>query len=87
MIEALLDTLPSMFQENKETDLLLGPVVEAGIEALQTAERAGKLFVFHSNLPTALAPGQLKMRDDKKLLGKRLDHLHFKRNSCQIKGS
>lgn len=69
VIEALLDTLPSMFQENKETDLLLGPVVEAGIEALKTAERAGKLFVFHSNLPTALAPGQLKMRDDKKLLG------------------
>lgn len=72
VIEALLDTLPSMFQENKETDLLLGPVVEAGIEALKTAERAGKLFVFHSNLPTALAPGQLKMRDDKKLLGKRI---------------
>jgi protein transport protein SEC24 len=70
VIEALLDTLPSMFAENKETDLLLGPVVEAGIEALKSAERAGKLFIFHSNLPTALAPGQLKMRDDKKLLGK-----------------
>jgi protein transport protein SEC24 len=69
VIDSLLDTLPSMFQENKETDLLLGPVIEAGVEALRAAKCAGKLFIFHTNLPNALAPGQLKMRDDKKLLG------------------
>ena len=70
MIDALLETLPSMFQENKETELLLGPVVEAGVEALKAAGCSGRMFIFHSNLPNTLAPGQLKMRDDKKLLGK-----------------
>ncbi|CAF0708645.1 unnamed protein product [Brachionus calyciflorus] len=69
VIENLLDSLPSMFQENKETELVFGPVIEAGIEALKSAGLAGKLFVFHTNLPNCLAPGQLKMRDDKKLLG------------------
>lgn len=34
----------------------------------QAAECAGKLFIFHSSLPTAEAPGKLKNRDDKKLL-------------------
>ena len=34
----------------------------------QAAERAGKLFIFHSSLPTAEAPGKLRNRDDKKLL-------------------
>lgn len=35
----------------------------------QAAECAGKLFVFHSTLPIAEAPGKLKSRDDRKLLG------------------
>ena len=70
VIETLLDSLPTMFQDNKETDLVLGPVVEAGVEALKAAKIAGKLFIFHTNLPGYLAPGQLKSRDaDKKLLG------------------
>lgn len=35
---------------------------------LQAAECPGKLFIFHSSLPTAEAPGKLKNRDDKKLV-------------------
>lgn len=35
----------------------------------QASECAGKLLVFHSTLPTAEAPGRLKNRDDRKLLG------------------
>uniref|UniRef100_A0A8C8SSK1 SEC24 homolog D, COPII coat complex component n=1 Tax=Pelusios castaneus TaxID=367368 RepID=A0A8C8SSK1_9SAUR len=31
-------------------------------------ECAGKLFIFHSSLPTAEAPGKLKNREDKKLI-------------------
>jgi protein transport protein SEC24 len=69
VVDILLDTLPAMFEENKETELILGPVIEAGIEALKAAKTSGKLFVFHSNLPNGHAPGQLKNRDDKKLLG------------------
>lgn len=34
----------------------------------QAAECAGKLFIFHSSLPTVEAPGKLRNRDDKKLL-------------------
>lgn len=36
---------------------------------LQAAQCSGKLFVFHSSMPTAEAPGKLKNRDDKKLVG------------------
>ena len=68
VIDSLLDALPGMFQDNKETDLVLGPVVEAGIEALKSAKIPGKLFIFHTNLPGYMAPGQLKNRDsDKKV--------------------
>lgn len=69
VIDALLDTLPSMFAENKETEIVLAPVIDAGLEALKAAKCAGKLFVFHTNLPNSMAPGQLKNRDDKKVLG------------------
>jgi hypothetical protein len=36
---------------------------------MQASECAGKLLVFHSSLPIAEAPGKLKNRDDRKLLG------------------
>jgi protein transport protein SEC24 len=69
VVESLLDSLPQMFAENKETELILGAAVEAGVEALKSAKLCGKLFVFHTNMPNSLAPGQLKSRDDKKVLG------------------
>ena len=69
VIESLLDTLPQMFAENKETELVLGAAVEAGVEALRSAKLCGKLFMFHTNMPNSAAPGQLRNRDDKKLLG------------------
>lgn len=34
----------------------------------QAAECSGKLFIFHSSMPMAEAPGKLKNRDDKKLV-------------------
>ncbi|KAB1282419.1 Protein transport protein Sec24D [Camelus dromedarius] len=34
----------------------------------KAADCPGKLFIFHSSLPTAEAPGKLKNRDDKKLI-------------------
>lgn len=36
---------------------------------MQSSNRAGKLIVMHSSLPTLEAPGKLKNRDDRKLLG------------------
>ena len=38
------------------------------MEALKAAECAGKLFLFHTSLPIAEAPGKLKNRDDRKLI-------------------
>ena len=35
----------------------------------QASDCAGKLMVFHSSLPIAEAPGKLKNRDDRKILG------------------
>ncbi|XP_071828864.1 protein transport protein Sec24C-like isoform X4 [Apostichopus japonicus] len=69
VIDSLLDQIPEMFFDTRETESMLSPVVEAGLAALVTADLAGKLFVFHSSLPIADAPGKLKTRDDRKLLG------------------
>ncbi|XP_060519788.1 protein transport protein Sec24C isoform X2 [Cylas formicarius] len=69
MIDALLEQIPAMFEETKETETVLLPAILAGLEALKASECAGKLLVFHSSLPTAEAPGKLRNRDDRKLLG------------------
>ncbi|RUS83129.1 hypothetical protein EGW08_009118 [Elysia chlorotica] len=69
VIDSLLSQIPQMFSESKETELVLGPVIQAGLDALQSAERAGRLYIFHTGLPTAEAPGKMKNRDDRKLLG------------------
>ena len=88
VIDALMEQIPAMFGETRETETVLGPVIQAGKEAFkvrvnfcwrrtilrhiaffQAAQCAGKLIVFHHNLPVAEAPGKLKNRDDRKLLG------------------
>ncbi|GIX93086.1 protein transport protein Sec24C [Caerostris extrusa] len=69
VIDSLMEQIPIMFAETRETETVLGPAIQAGLEALKAAECAGKLFVFHTTLPIAEAPGKLKNRDDRKLLG------------------
>ncbi|KAL5018898.1 hypothetical protein ScPMuIL_004620 [Solemya velum] len=69
VIESLLAQIPQMFADSRETETVLGPVIQAGLDALKSADRAGKLYIFHSTLPIAEAPGKLKNRDDRKLLG------------------
>ena len=39
------------------------------VSCSQAADCAGTLFVFHTSLPIAEAPGKLKNREDKKLIG------------------
>lgn len=68
VIISLLDQIPEMFADTRETETVFGPVIQAGLEALKAAECAGKLFIFHTSLPIAEAPGKLKNRDDKKLI-------------------
>uniref|UniRef100_A0A665WT79 SEC24 homolog C, COPII coat complex component n=1 Tax=Echeneis naucrates TaxID=173247 RepID=A0A665WT79_ECHNA len=69
VIESLLDQIPEMFADTRETETVFAPVIQAGLEALKAADCAGKLFVFHTSLPIAEAPGKLKNREDKKLIG------------------
>ncbi|KAM6951724.1 protein transport protein Sec24C isoform 2-T2 [Aplochiton taeniatus] len=69
VIESLLDQIPEMFADTRETEIVFGPVIQAGLEALKAADCAGKLFMFHTSLPIAEAPGKLKNREDKKLVG------------------
>ncbi|OPJ75774.1 protein transport protein Sec24D [Patagioenas fasciata monilis] len=64
----LLDQIPEMFADTNESETIFAPVIQAGMEALKAAECAGKLYIFHSSLPTTEAPGKLRNRDDKKLL-------------------
>merc|ERR1711899_485144 len=69
VIDSLMEQIPLMFGETRETETILGPVIQAGKEAFKAANCAGKLIVFHHNLPVAEAPGKLKNRDDRKVLG------------------
>ncbi|CAB3372443.1 Hypothetical predicted protein [Cloeon dipterum] len=69
VIEILMQQIPDMFAESRETEIILAPAIQAGLEALKASNCAGKLLVFHSSLPIAEAPGRLKNRDERKLLG------------------
>jgi protein transport protein SEC24 len=69
VMESLLSQLPQMFSGVRPSEVILEPAVRAGLEALKAAQRNGRLFVFHTGLPSAQAPGQLKNRLDAKLLG------------------
>lgn len=69
VLQALLQQLPNMFQDNKETETILLPACQAGLEALKAADTSGQLLVFHTSLPSYNAPGKLINREDRKLLG------------------
>jgi protein transport protein SEC24 len=64
-----MSQLPDIFSNNKTQQVVLEPVLRAGMEALKAAGRNGRLFVFHSSLPTQPSTGVLKNRLDSKLLG------------------
>lgn len=69
LIDALMTNIPMMFADTRETETIMAPAIQAGLEALKASGCAGKLLVFHSSLPIAEAPGKLKNRDDRSLLG------------------
>ncbi|XP_017761050.1 PREDICTED: protein transport protein Sec24C isoform X2 [Eufriesea mexicana] len=69
VIDGLMTQIPAMFADTRETETILAPAIQAGLEALKASDCAGKLMVFHSSLPIADAPGKLKNRDDRKVLG------------------
>lgn len=77
VIDSLLSQIPQMFAESRETETVLGPVIQAGLDALKSADRSGKLYIFHTSLPIAEAPGKLKNRDDRKLLGTEKEKVRY----------
>ncbi|XP_067857318.1 protein transport protein Sec24C-like [Heptranchias perlo] len=81
VIDSLLDKIPLLFADSLEVDVLFGPVIQAGLEALKAAECSGKLFVFHMSLPTADAPGQLRDRDDTSLIDTKKEKILFQPQS------
>ncbi|CAF1314310.1 unnamed protein product [Adineta steineri] len=69
VINSLLEQIPQTFANTQETETILAPVIQSGIQALKGANCTGKIYVFSTTLPIAVAPGKLSNRDDKKLLG------------------
>lgn len=65
----LLVQLETEFSQCQVSDVLLGPAIQAGCEALKAAGCAGKIFVLHASLPSLDCPGRLRNREDRKLLG------------------
>ncbi|KAJ3330366.1 COPII coat Sec23p-Sfb3p heterodimer component, partial [Gonapodya sp. JEL0774] len=65
-IEALLDSLPTMFESTRIPESAMGAAVQAIDMALATV--GGRILLFQSSLP-AYGPGALALRDDKKVLG------------------
>ncbi|EGT48379.1 hypothetical protein CAEBREN_31846 [Caenorhabditis brenneri] len=68
-LRAALAEIPKIFSQSRTTETILQPVVQAGLDALKCADRAGKLIVFSTVLPTYDAPGKLKAKNDRSLLG------------------
>ncbi|VDP99993.1 unnamed protein product [Trichobilharzia regenti] len=64
IISSVLEMIPAQFCTE-----ILGPAIQAGVEALRAANCSGKLYVLHANLPVGEAPGKLKHRDDRRLIG------------------
>jgi hypothetical protein len=50
----------------------------------QGANRTGKVYVFSTTLPIAVAPGKLSNRDDKKLLGTEKEKVSVRLNSIIV---
>eukprot|EP00052_Salpingoeca_macrocollata_P001715 m.27111 g.27111 ORF g.27111 m.27111 type:complete len:849 (-) comp11617_c0_seq1:48-2594(-) len=75
VIETLLDRLPHMFANTRDTEPVLGAALQAGL--LAARESGGRLLVFNTTLPVA-GPGMLKKREDVSLLGTDKEKTLFK---------
>uniref|UniRef100_A0A1I8G1M8 Zf-Sec23_Sec24 domain-containing protein n=1 Tax=Macrostomum lignano TaxID=282301 RepID=A0A1I8G1M8_9PLAT len=70
LIDQLLESIPQQFAGTAVSDIILGPVVEATLDAFTSCGSVGKLVLLHTGLPTCeSAPGKLLQRDNRKLLG------------------
>ncbi|KAI6190977.1 Sec23/Sec24 trunk domain-containing protein [Aphelenchoides bicaudatus] len=68
-LKKCLNDIRRTFTGTHAIQTILGPAIDASMKALRAAGRCGKIFVFHTSLPTLEAPGCLKNREDRQLLG------------------
>ncbi|XP_047954935.1 protein transport protein Sec24-like At3g07100 isoform X3 [Salvia hispanica] len=72
VVEAFLDSLPSMFQDNMNVESAFGPALKAAF--LVMSQLGGKLLIFQNTLPS-LGAGRLKLRgDDIRIYGTDKEH-------------
>ncbi|XP_077243526.1 protein transport protein SEC24 A-like [Tasmannia lanceolata] len=72
VVDAFLDSLPSMFQDNVNIESAFGPALKAAFMVM--SQLGGKLLIFQSTLPS-LGIGRLKLRgDDIRVYGTDKEH-------------
>ncbi|XP_031503945.1 protein transport protein Sec24-like At3g07100 isoform X1 [Nymphaea colorata] len=72
VVDAFLDSLPSMFQGTANVESAFGPAVKAA--QMVMSQLGGKLLIFQSSLPS-LGIGRLKLRgDDMRIYGTDKEH-------------
>lgn len=72
VVDAFLDSLPHMFQDNTNVESAFGPALKAAFMIM--SQLGGKLLVFQSTLPS-LGAGRLRLRgDDLRLYGTDKEH-------------
>ncbi|KAI3742630.1 hypothetical protein L1987_60319 [Smallanthus sonchifolius] len=72
VVEAFLDSLPSMFQDNYNVESAFGPALKAAFMVM--SQLGGKLLIFQSTLPS-LGVGRLRLRgDDLRVYGTDKEH-------------
>ena len=74
MVETLLDSLPSMFENTKNVETCFGPALQAAFKVM--AHIGGKMCIFQGSLPS-LGEGRLKHRENPRLLGTEKEHTLF----------
>ncbi|GAU11413.1 hypothetical protein TSUD_344040 [Trifolium subterraneum] len=72
VVEAFLDSLPTMFQDNVNLESAFGPALKAAFMVM--GQLGGKLLIFQNTLPS-LGVGRLKLRgDDSRVYGTDKEH-------------
>ncbi|KAL3517621.1 hypothetical protein ACH5RR_020210 [Cinchona calisaya] len=72
VVDAFLDSLPSMFQENVNVESAFGPALKAALMVM--SQLGGKLLIFQNTLPS-LGAGRLRLRgDDARVYGTDKEH-------------
>ncbi|KAI3460913.1 hypothetical protein Pfo_017576 [Paulownia fortunei] len=72
VVEAFLDSLPSMFQDNMNVESAFGPALKAAFTVM--SQLGGKLMIFQNTLPS-LGVGRLRLRgDDIRVYGTDKEH-------------